>query len=150
MAYASIETVRQLAVNKRSDLSPERFAAIAEFVDVEIDQCVAHRHFWPFSAAGVDLRVSPPTFITSLANLMTAACLEQNATAFASGPEQEQHPYGVMLQRRAVRRLNAIREGTEAVIGLDTRPVMKVLAPVPTLRPMTGLRGGSLGNYFSR
>lgn len=150
MAYASIDKVRQLAVNKRSDLSPERFQAIADFVDVEIDQAVSHRHYWPFSSSGVDLRSDPPAFVTALANLMTAACLEQNATAFASGPEQEQHPYGVALQRRATAQLKGIKEGTMTVIGLDTRPTMKVLSSAQLVKPVTGLRGGSLGGYFSR
>lgn len=140
--YCDEATVRLLVKNRKSVLDLSEIQAMAAVVDPEIDSVVSTRYYWPSDSEGQPIATVPP-LVRAIANYLTAALIEGESTAFATGAEGEQHPWGVRLDRIGRRLLARLQSGEDPVLELTPFRPGRVAAATPRLNTVSGFSGRS-------
>lgn len=136
--YADIATVRELAINIKSNTSDSFIRVMGRIVDSRINGIMAMVYEeWINVMNGT---VDPPEIIVDLANILTAARLEMTKYAVNDAGKSTPNPYGVQLRDDGMATLDSIFNGTTAVLGfVRVKPISEAHGE-GTFQPVGGLR----------
>lgn len=136
--YADIATVRELAINIKSNTSDDFIRTMGRIVDSIINGKLSMVFVEWIDVMNGDLET--PEIITDMANILTAARLEMTKYAVNDAGKSQPNQYGVQLRDDGLSTLDSIFNGTTAVLGLTRIKPISEAHGEGTFQPVGGLR----------